>query len=229
MKTVKFILPLLSIICFNSCKNTSDNKKNIEKSSKDTIKTEPKITNLRFDDDVLSDIKKYYQDEYGKEENGKYTKFETEVNDSTCNITYRHVPENEEDSDYFLIAIYIPIKNKGLIYGDLNNDKLQDLVVIVSTEGGGSGGNGISWGDFFVFINKNNKLKLTNVTNDHELTKCENGYFWPTEIQNGYLIGNSICYDSEDPNCCPSLRFSTKTIFLKNKLVLHSQSKTNLK
>lgn len=220
MKIMKTILSVLTIICFTACRNTDQSKQKIEKSNSIAIKTESSHINPIFDENVLSDIKKYYQEEYGEN-----AKFEPEVTDSTYNITYRHIPDEEEPTDYFLIAIYIPTKNRDLIYGDLNSDNLQDLVVAVSTEGGGTGGNGIRWGDLFVFLNQNDKLTLASVTKDYELTDCVAGYFWPATINNGYLIGNSYCYDSEDAHCCPSLKYLTKVKFSKNKLVYQSQNK----
>ena len=214
---MKIILTVLIVISFTACKQ-KESKQEIESLNIDTLKTENKKISLKFDETVLSDITKYYQKGYGE-------KFEVEVNDSSYNMTYRHTPDAEDDRDYHIISIYIPTKGKrGLIYGDLNNDNLQDLVVAVYAEGSEIGYKN-SGGDIFTFINLNSKPKLINTIDivDIGLTKSIN--FWPTKIENGYLVGSSYNWADSDEECCPSLKYLTKLKLSNNKLVYDSETK----
>lgn len=214
----------MTAFCFISCKQT-DHKKDSDQREIDSLSHQNAYADLQFNDQILSEIKTYYQKEYSTDLEGNNTKCETEVSDSIYHITYRHVPTRQDPTDYFLIAIYIPTKDKNLIYGDLNGDQRQDLVVAVGTEGGGTGGNGISWRDLFVFLQQKDELVFSGVTRDYDLTDCTDGYFYPQKIDGGYLIGQSICYKTEDPRCCPSLKYDTKVKWVQNQLVLERQNK----
>lgn len=177
---------------------------------------------LKFDDNALDVIKKYYNKQVDEEYIGR-SRYEDKVEDSIYNRTYYHIPDDEDDSSGYNKTIYIPInESRNLIYGDLNNDNLQDLVVAVSTE---SGASYCQPAELFVFLNQNNKLTLTDVAEIHNLSDCEHGHFWPTKIENGYLIGSSYCFKNVDAYCCPSLKYSTRTKLSNNKLVYNSQIK----
>ena len=122
------------------------------------------------------------------------------------------------------MSIYIPIKEKdGLIYGDLNNDNLEDLVVVVSVEGSGTGyGNSTQY--FFVFVNQRDKLTLISVADRYSVSHCDGGYFSATKIENGYLVGTSYCHDKDD-GAYPTIEYLTNLKLLKNKLVYSNQIK----
>jgi hypothetical protein len=186
-------------------------------------KVKNKQAKPKYDADALNEIKKYYHEQYNIYE-GKHTKFEDEFNNIYQTRTYRHVSDEEDEFEYAIVSIYIPLEKdtKSLFYGDLNNDGLQDLVVAVSTE---IGAGFDQPAELFVFLNQNNKLTLIDVAEIHGLTHCEDGYFWPTKIENGNLIGTSYCFKNNDGRCCPSLKYSTKTKLSDNKLVFNSQIK----
>jgi len=219
---MKNILIIFTLICITACKQT-ENKQENEEVKTDTLKTENTKVNLKFDDNNLNDIKKYCNKEFGKED-GRDTKFEDEANDSTFTRTYSHIPDDEESEDYRILSVYIPTKGEdGLIYGDLNNDDLQDLVVVVSLEGNGTGyGNSTEY--FFVFLNQNNKLRLVSVADRYSLSHCDGGYFSAVKIENGYLVGTSYCNSSNDGSY-PTIEYLTNIKLLKNRLVFSSQIK----
>lgn len=181
---------------------------------------------IEFNDNILNDIKKYYQEqsEIGKDYNGRKTKLEVESDDSSYSLTYRHIPDEEESDDYFLATVYIPTNEKaGLIYGDLNNDNLLDLIVSTSWEGAGTSVHGCS---YFVYLNKNNALELTDIVDADSFLQCySNGHIGNEKIENGYFIIYSNCYADNDANCCPSLKHLTKMKLSKNKLIFSSQQK----
>jgi hypothetical protein len=216
---MKNILLILTFICFTACKQI-ENKQNIDFKI-DTLKTVTEQIDVDVDNNIISEIKKYYKNKYGKD-----ARLEEEVSDSTYEITYYNIPKDSTDFDGHLISIYIPKKNadKAILRGDLNNDKIQDLVVNVATEGGGGGGN-ISWSDLFVFINRNDELFFTSVTNSYTICGCEDGFFNASKIENGYLIGESYCYGSNDARCCPSFHYLAKVRFEKNKFVFINKEK----
>ncbi|MBK9224486.1 MAG: hypothetical protein IPO23_07280 [Flavobacterium sp.] len=62
-----------------------------------------------------------------------------------------------------MATVYIPTNEKaGLIYGDLNSDNLLDLIVSTGWEGAGTSVHACS---YFVYLNKNNGLELTDIVN----------------------------------------------------------------
>jgi hypothetical protein len=183
--------------------------------------------NTPLDSDVIAQIKNHYHKEHGKG-----TKKEEIVSDSTIDITYSAIPKSTDDYGGFLINIIIPKKPFQTLYGatptlrgDLNRDKNDELVVSVHTEGGGTGGNGLSSQDIFVFERKNNKYVLLSFTPDAELSNCPSGYFRATSIHDGLLIGASSCYKDDDPRCCPTLNFETSCALKNGKLKYQSQKK----
>jgi hypothetical protein len=125
--------------------------------------------------------------------------------------------DDEYDYDAFLITIKIA-KYKGMylfgatpvVYGDLDSDGLEDLVVSVHTEGGGQGGNVWSQ-DIFLFIqDTNSNYTLASITSDEDISGCElGGDFRVWQIKDGLLLGESLCYDNDDARCCPSLNYLT--------------------
>ena len=111
------------------------------------------------------------------------------------------------------------------IKGDLNGDKLDDLLIPVYSTGGGSS----EWYEFFVFISNNGKLDFFKMYTSFDLGHCQpggshDGQFFPDEIRNGILSGQSVCYSPEDGHLSPSFSYSTKYKF-DNGLKFLSQTK----
>ncbi|WP_281297902.1 hypothetical protein [Flavobacterium limnophilum] len=222
MKILKTILILLSVFLFTSCRNTGG-KQDIETSNVDTLRTTKTHVNPQFDENIISKIKKHYHNKYG----GK-GEFNEQNTDSTYELSYRY-DGTDYDNDFFHDMIYIA-KNDSckdffalnpIIYGDLNNDMSQDLVVTVHIEGGGNA----NWdNEIFVFLNENDKLIFTNVTSSRDLADCE-GTFLPKKIESGYLIGNSSCFGSDDNLWSPSINYITKVKLESHKLVFKSKVK----
>lgn len=118
----------------------------------------------------------------------------------------------------------IPFSSK-YIKGDLNNDKVDDIVVPVYSTGGGSE----DWFEIFIFVSLNGKLDFFKMYTSYELGNCDStvslgGEFFPISIKNGILIGESYCWVRNDPHCCPSLNYKTKLKF-NNGFVLLNQTK----
>jgi hypothetical protein len=116
-----------------------------------------------------------------------------------------------------------PIRN--FIYGDLNGDKNNDIVVEVDADL--HGGSMSHYKDIFLFITNDNKLCLhKKVYKSYDLGKCSYdgapSNFIPTSIENMMLIGKTYCYKEYDPLCCPSLKFRT-TYYFRDNLIFKEQ------
>ena len=112
---------------------------------------------------------------------------------------------NPEDSSSGAINV-IP-QPKDYIKGDLNGDKLDDYVVPVYATGGGTA----EWREIFVFVSRNGKLEYSKMYSSFELAHCtekgsHGGQFYPENIVNSILVGQSDCYKESDPHCCPSIK-----------------------
>ncbi len=111
------------------------------------------------------------------------------------------------------------------IKGDLNSDKIDDVIIPVYSTGGGSA----EWQEIFVFISNNGKLDFLKMYSSFDLGHCQaggshDGQFYPEKISNAILIGESYCYKAEDPHCCPSFKFTTQYKF-DNGLTFLNQTK----
>lgn len=114
----------------------------------------------------------------------------------------------------------------NFIKGDLNGDKIDDLVIPVYSTGGGSA----EWREIFVFTTNNGKLDFFKMYSSFDLGHCQaggshDGQFYPEKISNGILSGESYCYKSEDPHCCPSFKFATEYKFDKGLTFLNQTKK----
>lgn len=182
-----------------------------------------------LDENIFEEIKNYYHDIYDE----KSTRVKEIRNDSITKYTYYTIYEGEGIEGY-IISIFIPNKSNfnlflsnPILYGDLNGDKVDDIVVSVHTEGGGNGSN-TSWQDFFVFLNQNGNYLLKSVSRGYEICGCEKpmGFidiFRTKKIEKGYLIGESHCYTTKDAHCCPSLLYLTKVKLKNDKLEFYSK------
>lgn len=222
---MKKILFALTTACLTSCNQFVDNAN--KAASADSLKTNFENKNSGLSQEILKEIKKYYQQKYGTE-----ARIDEENTDSLSCITYHSISNEKDGTNSFRIAIYIAKNDSKFLFGanpiisgDLNNDRFNDLVVNVHTEGGGEGSNGIWWNDIFVFLNQNGKYRLTTIKKDTELVDCDEGHFLISKIENGYLIGNSSCYSKTDALCCPSLNYLTKSKLQNDKLEFVSKTK----
>jgi hypothetical protein len=116
--------------------------------------------------------------------------------------------------------------SKNFIIGDLNSDKIDDIVIPVYSTSGGSA----QWRDIFVFTSDNGKLNFFKMYSSFDLGHCQeggshDGQFYPEKIVNGVLTGESHCYKSEDGHCCPSFKFTTEYKFDKGLKFLNQTKK----
>lgn len=214
-----FILSILTITLFGCGQETSKQETSTKDTlvNNDTIQTTTPVNSETFVDNyIIEDIIKYYETEHGQN-----ARVEKDNKDSLLTLAFY---SKEDISTIPLITIYIPKLKIDYLLGDLNNDKVDDLVANIETLGGGGGGN-VHWNDIFVFISKNGKFELKNTTQSPKLCGSYDGYFNPESIIDNVLVGNSYCYDKNDGTCCPSLFFFSKVKFNNNKLDLITQKK----
>jgi len=175
--------------------------------------------NKFIENSIIKDIEKYYQDDYGNDL--KLLKKET---DSIIKISYENIPENKDDYVFTQISIRIPKKGKNILYGDLNNDNLEDIIVIVNTEGGGAGGN-VWWDDIFIFFKDKDKYLLPLIKTNWQISGCDRefgfngGSILIEEIEGNIIKGTSLCYTDKDSRCCPSLIYETQLQIINNQIV----------
>ena len=156
---------------------------------------------------------------------GSTTKMETKKTDTLLTISFRNMPSEDDAFDGIGLRIYISKMKKDYIFGDIDNDGVPDLIVSIDTEGGGGGGN-VYWNDLFVFLSKNGKFALTSFIDSPEVCGCRAGQFFPDKIENGLILGNSICWAENDGRCCPSLEYLTTITFDGKQLKYKSQRQT---
>ena len=223
----KIFTAIIISICAYACEEPTDRQ---IKTTNEVGVTSTKKTadHSNIPDDVLRFIKNYYQREY------KGTKVDFTDSDTGLEMIFSNIPNDSDDYDGFLIDVNIPKKENVIIYGasilfgDLDNNNSDDLIVGVHTEGGGTGGNALHSTDLFVFLNNNGVYEFISMTPDQEIadnSKSNVCAFFPYKIENGLLIGSSTLYQNSDPTCCPSLEQDTKVKFSNNKLVFESKGK----
>ena len=170
-----------------------------------------------LDLEVTKVMEDYYNDNFGKG-----TKLVTIKNDSVLDHTYYSIPESEEDYSGFLMGASMPVRvnDSSIVYGDLNNDGLDDMIVLVNTEGGGGGGN-VWWVDYFVYLKADEGYQFKTVQTNWEMSGCT-GFFGIDKIENNVIYGESTCYAEEDGRCCPSLSYLTQLKFENNDFTVLS-------
>ena len=206
---MKNYLFLLGLLIFASCETEIKMNKTIPTDSKpaDELLSAEELTEFIYD---------YYHASY------KQHKLERVDSDSSMELSYLGKIEGETD-ERWLINVNIPKSEmtSANFMGDLNKDGQEDRIIIVHTEGGGTGGN-YSSDDYFVFLSQNYKYQFSSITSNKELSGCpgNDGYFIPNKIEGGRFLGESYCYAEGDGRCCPSLHFDTEVILKDNKLIL---------
>lgn len=216
----QIILSIMTITLFGCGQGTQKqetSKQNIIVKTS-SVTTTPVNSETFIDNYIVDVITEYYETKHGQN-----ARVEKDNKDSLLTLTFYNVSK-EDSYDIPLITIYIPKVKIDYLIGDLNSDKVDDLVANIETLGGGGGGN-VHWNDIFVFISKNGKFELKNITQSPKLCGSYDGYFNPESIYENMLVGNSYCYDKNDATCCPSLFFFTKVKFNNNKLYLVTQKK----
>lgn len=170
---------------------------------------------------IIETIKKYYLDFYLK----------AVASSEVDGVTYKELPivEKKEDSiislrynyqenykgeklDLWMHHCIIPIKQEinlyesnPILYTDLNSDGTNDLIVVVQSDGGWSGGNGLYNQDIFVFLNKNGIYKLVTVIPDWELLDTTmKGSVRVKNVDNGVLLAEANVFTENDPFNFPS-------------------------
>ncbi len=205
---------LVMLIALTSCGQV---KKNEVKSSKENeIKQAAYLNGEYLDSEILDAIKDYYYRAFQIGSNEDMIVKET-IEDGDVILRFF----TTEDGDSLrLSTVYIPHKivkdsgnlDWGIFVGDLNNDKLDDLIIYSHNEGLGGGGN-LEGNGTFVFVNINGKFSLVSSGEDC----CCDG-FNIERIENGVISGKAFGYADSDARCCPSESYEVKAVLKGNKI-----------
>lgn len=187
-----------------------------------------------IDDDVINILKDFYKKNYGKS-----ARLEKEIKDALLKLTYWYIPSEENYfSDGYIISVDIPLTKRSrakhekfiinAVEGDLNNDGLDDLAVIVNTAEGNYEGK-----DLFLFINKGDKYTLIGKDHQSQLDSFFNlgasTLSSLVKIENQLLVVETYAYAEDDARCCPSLDLEESFAFENNQLVLKNQKEIESK
>ncbi|MFY7964483.1 MAG: hypothetical protein ACOVO1_06275 [Chitinophagaceae bacterium] len=116
----------------------------------------------------------------------------------------------------------------SIIEGDLNNDSLNDILVIIYYNQGSR-----PRLDMYLYVTENKMLQYHSQYTQHSLGFCTeandtSGRFFPDKIENSLLIGHTDCLQQGDPGCCPSLEMITYYKFGNGlKLLRQERKKVN--
>lgn len=104
------------------------------------------------------------------------------------------------------------------VFGDLKNDGNEDAIIQASAYYGGNSEHLV----LYVFSKtERDEWKLICEVNasDEQLKGCDKGKFFPEKIENGLLVGESLCFKDSDARCCPSLKFRNSVRLEDNRLI----------
>lgn len=103
------------------------------------------------------------------------------------------------------------------VFGDLGNDGSEDAVIQAIAYSGGNSEHLI----LYVLSKISDEWQLLFDVNasDEQLKGCDKGKFYPKKIENGFLIGESLCFKDSDARCCPSLKFRTTVKLESDRLI----------
>ncbi len=220
LKNAKNLL-IIYVLFFISCNNQNSKSTNNQLSS--NAKGVEKIKDtLAF---INNSIINYYENIAMYCYNGAILKIDSASIDNRKTFDLEIVEDSGISTEIKPGFVHHSFPIGNFIYGDLNGDKINDIVVEVDADLHGTSMS--HYKDIFLFITDKNNLCLhKKVYKSYDLGKCSyNGApsnFIPTNIENMMLIGNTYCYNKNDPSCCPSLKYQTYYYF-RNTLIFKEQ------
>lgn len=175
-------------------------------------------------DSIKAEIESYYTNKFNK-------KFDLKVNetDSILELFFTSKINTDEILGNNII-ITIPKMNKSdndgtnsIVYGDLNSDNLNDLVINVYSEGENGSAILPDPSKIFVFLNSNNGYFLGDITDSDLLNGNEPGFYSLFEIKDCKLYGRSRLWGKDDSESNPTKIYNSIATFKDNKLVFESK------
>lgn len=120
-------------------------------------------------------------------------------------VYYRTPPTSQESPDAYTTRIQDPI-----IYGDINADGLEDALVILNTQNGGSG----HFIELAGVLNQNGSAYNVSTISLGDRVMVESG-----KVENGIIVLNMRVHSSNDGLCCPSQSVTWNFTLNGNQLV----------
>lgn len=143
----------------------------------------------------------YYIRVFDKNVEFKGGNYEERVSESGAEftITAGIYPDFQDEESKYKIA-----------FGDLNNDKKDDVAVIIFSNTGGSG----SWIDLAVILNSNGEPTFIGSVSLGDRTRINS-----IIIDKGIITLDIVTHGPEDPMCCPTLEKTVKYKLSEGRLV----------
>jgi hypothetical protein len=124
-----------------------------------------------------------------------------------------------KDSEWTSMQFNVPKMKNDYIYGDLNKDGVNDMIVSIEGYVSFSGyPDNFPYSIIYVFLAQDKKYSLTSKAVSSEICGCQVGVFYPEEIREGLILGQSKCIAKDDVLCCPSLKYFTRLDFDGKKI-----------
>lgn len=201
---------------FNALKNLfkkKEHKRTASNENEQVIDKEGKTSdnnNLTLDETLVRQIvEKIQQDNLGE-------KIEISEEDESVTVSVKF----DWGSTF---STFSKLKDKH-IFGDLGNNSVEDAVINVNAYFGGNSEHLILY-VFSKSVSDDWKLICEVNASEEQLKGCDKGKFIPKKIENGFLVGESLCFKDSDPRCCPSLKYRTTVKLENSRLVLVKKEK----
>jgi hypothetical protein len=124
-----------------------------------------------------------------------------------------------KDSEWTSMQFNVPKMKNEYIYGDLNKDGVNDMIVNIGGYVSISGyPDNFPYSIIYVFLAQDKTYSLTSNAVSSEICGCQLGVFYPEEIREGLILGQSKCFAKDDVLCCPSLKYFTSLEFDGKKI-----------
>lgn len=196
----KFTILVLCLLFFGCNAQDSGNSESSVSSSTEIDIFQTLIQNLK-----THQLSEYYNNK---------SEYNIEEEDATdyANISVR------AKEGYVVANYYFSKVENDLIKGDLNGDKIDDIIVSVISNFGGNS----DFTNYFLFESTDNYYVLSNPESWEIENHCQGepyGMLIIKKIENNKIIGESNCLTEDDPRCCPSKIYETIFTIQKGKLV----------
>lgn len=165
--------------------------------------------------DVVSQIETFYKTKYSNAYN-----FKKSIVENVVELSFELKDKNNiyEPSQFTKFIPVLNASNSGsFLVGDLNGDKVKELVVLVGSEGENGSAVNPDPNYLFIFSETNSKFGLIESQNSESLINGAGRYSELKEINNSHLTASAFFYADDDSESNPTKEYLVKAKFIDNK------------